>query len=182
VKETGKVGVRYDAQLTGEAYSPEVLESGLKQVAEFRRGMRTQEGWKQYKYLSPEEFIVNEGKAYEVPDKPPQITLMTPKECYRNSAMMVIKHPEKYDYVEGVYASPDLPIQIEHAWLVDKETGKVVDPTLGWRPKAAYHGVRFDRQFLVRKMVQNGYYGIMSNGFEINDVVLGKDKDFKYAK
>jgi hypothetical protein len=157
------------------------MAKGLKQRADFRRENPAWAGIDS-KYRSAEEFVVNEGKAYEVPDEPPQIQLMTPKECYRNSALTVIRKPDKYDYVEGYYASPDLPIKIEHAWLVDKETGKVVDPTLGWRPKAAYHGVRFDRKFVIRKMVKNGYYGIMSDGHDMNEVTMGEDKDFKYAK
>lgn len=134
------------------------------------------------KYGGPQDFVRNEGKEFDVPDKPPKIPLMTPKECYSNAAKTMIHEPGKYNYVEGYYTSSHLPFPIEHAWLEDKETGTVVDPTLGWQPKARYIGVAYPRKFVTQKLVKNGYYGIHSDGNTVNDVVLGLDKDYPYKK
>lgn len=182
-KDTGKLGIRHDADLTGEPVPEKALTDYIDAVGDMQvknlvaRGMTDK-----VKYGGPQDFIRSEGHSFEVPDKPPQIKLMTPKECYSNATKMMLHNPEKYDYAEGFYLSSHLPFPIEHAWLVDKETHTVVDPTLGWQPTARYAGVVYPEKFVIKKMLQNQYYGIMSNGNTVNDVVLGIDKDFHYAK
>ena len=74
---------------------------------------------------------------------------MTAKECYSNATKMMLDDPTKYDYVEGYYTSSHLPFPIEHAWLVDKGNGTVVDPTLGWQPTARYVGVIYPKMFVI---------------------------------
>jgi hypothetical protein len=136
------------------------------------------------KYCGTPDFVLQEGKEFKVPATPPKIALMTPKECFKNSATMAVMErggSGKYDYVEGYTMDRLLPFPIDHAWLADKQTGEVVDPTLGWRPKAQYFGVKFDKPFVMKKLVQNGHYGLFSDGVMGCPLVLGKDKDYKYA-
>lgn len=190
-KETGKLGMRFDAELTGERTPLKSLTDYLSMQANYQRGNLDRlkktggndEGWK---YGGTGDYLMSEGKEFDVPSEPPQIKLGTPKECYSNSAnTMLDSGGGKYDYAEGLYISPHLPFPIEHAWLVDKATGTVVDPTLGWQPKARYFGVQYPKVFVIKKMLQHKYYGIHSGGEMGNDIVFGIDKDYKgykYAK
>lgn len=174
--------MRHDAVLTGERTPLEDVEGYLNVSAHFQRENMKKHPIEGQKYGGTADFITAEGHEFDVPEEPPQIKLMTPKECYSNATHMALDNPKQYDYVEGVYASPHLPFPIEHAWLVDKNTGTVVDPTLGWQPKARYVGVAYPKMFVMRKMLQNKYYGIHSDGNMMNPVTLGLDKDFNYAK
>jgi hypothetical protein len=186
-KETGKLGLRYDADLTSKRVPESHMREFMSMMATYQRGNLEQlnkagkndEGWK---YGGLDDYLLSQGQEFDVPDKPPQIKLQTPRECYSNAANTMLNRPGKYDYVEGKYVSPHLPFPIDHAWLVDKKTGTVVDPTLGWQPKARYFGVRYPKLFVVSKMLENKYYGIHSNGVTSNPVVMGVDKDFKYGK
>lgn len=183
-KKTGKIGQRFDAVLTGDPLPEKDLAEHIAFLGNFQHknmlARATPEQKEKLKYGGTADFLLNEGEWFDVPDEPPQIELMTPRECYSNATKMMLKNPSRYEYVEGLYASSHLPFPIEHAWLSDKETGKVVDPTLGWQPKSRYFGVAYTKKFVIRKMVDNGYYGIHSNGHMMNDVVLGTDKDYKY--
>jgi len=180
----GKLGLRYDADLTGERVPANQLTDYLHMVSGFQHKQLVDRGGDKegMKYGGLDDFLVNEGKEFDVPKEPPQIKLMTAKECYSNATHMMLDNSSKYGYVEGKYVSTHLPFPIDHAWLVDKKTGTVVDPTLGWQPKARYFGVQYSKMFVIKKMLQNKYYGIHSNGNMVNDVVLGKDKEFKYAR
>lgn len=172
--------MRHDADLTGERLPAKDLKSYIDAVGDMQVNNLQGRNIPGVKYGGPHDFVRKEGREFDVPDKPPQIKLMTPKECYSNSAKMMIHEPDKYNYVEGYYASGHLPFPIEHAWLEDKATGKVVDPTLGYQPTARYMGVVYPKKYVVHQMVKNGYYGIHSDGNTVNDVVLGLDKDFPY--
>lgn len=48
------------------------------------------------------------------------------RQCYLNAARIAMENPYTYDYVEGI-ATCILPT--EHAWLIDKTYGWVIDPT-----------------------------------------------------
>jgi len=189
-ERTGKLGLRYDTELTGDRTPLSAITGYMGASARFNRDNLERlnkeggnsDGWK---YGGPADYLEHEGQEFDVPNEPPQIKLGTPKECYSNSANMALGWPSgprnKYDYAEGLYASPHLPFPIEHAWLVDKKTGTVVDPTLGWQPKARYFGVRYPTTFVKKKLKQQGYYGLHSNGVMANPVVFGVDKDMKYG-
>ena len=184
-KETGKLGLRHDALLTGDRLPLTDLTGHLDAVAAMQRdNMKEHRISPDQKYGGTADYLQHEGKEFDVPDKPPQIKLGTPKQCYSNAADIAagFLKPSGYDYAEGLYASSRLPFPIEHAWLVDKATGKAVDPTLGWQPKARYFGVQYPREFLRKKLMENRYYGLHSDGHMMNKVVFGLDKDMKYAK
>lgn len=50
------------------------------------------------------------------------------KECYHNTWLAVLR--TNLRYFEGFVWSKEVPIPLEHSWLI-KPDGKVVDPTLG---------------------------------------------------
>jgi hypothetical protein len=166
-KDIKNRGIRVDAQLEGEQYPMEEFTKMLDFFPDH----------------SIEHFVRKEGEPFTVPDRPPQIDIMEPKQCFMNCAKktaMTFSDDEKYDYVEGYVIDTKLPFPIHHAWLVERGTDKVADPTMGWRPTAAYYGVRMSRTYVRRKLVENGYYGILTDGMRPNDIVLGTDEDFDY--
>ena len=183
-KKTGKLGLRYDAELTGDRVPADQLTGYMKMLGDYQRSNLEahKDKMEGVKYGGMEDYLLHEGKEFDVPDDPPQVKLGTPKECYSNCDMRALREPAKYDYAEGKYVSPRLPFPIDHAWLVDKQTGKVVDPTLGWQPKARYFGVQYSKQFVTKKLLQNKYHGLHSGGVMLNDIVLGRDKDYEYGK
>jgi hypothetical protein len=73
-----------------------------------------------------------------------------PKECYYNAWKCDVGG--RYDYYEGVSRDPNLPVLIAHSWLVDKNTGEVIDPTFvihkEERKDLEWIGVKIDRQWL----------------------------------
>lgn len=160
-------GIRVDAKLEGDPLPVEDLKTVMSVFGGHRSSM--------------ESFVLDQGQEFKVPDSPPQIDLMTPKECFKNAAeLTAMAFDDKYDYVEGFVMDRELPFPIHHAWVSPKGANEVVDPTLGWRPLAAYMGVKMTNKFLRRKLVENGYYGVMTDGIRLNPVVLGEDEDFDY--
>lgn len=175
-------GVRYDIATTGEKLPLENFTKTLGMWAASERSSAERNG---LKYGGPHDFVLGEGKEFHVPSSPPPIKIMTPKECFRNSAQMIMDDARfgeggSYEYVEGFVQGPELPFPILHAWLANKTTGEVVDPTLGWNPTSRYFGVPFKTKFLYRKLSENGYYGLFTNGDFSNKIVLGQDKDYVY--
>lgn len=127
------------------------------------------------------KFVATQGVPMKIPAKPPAIPIGVPKQCFKNASLMALAEPDKYDYAEGLFTSPMVGLLIHHGWLVDKVTNEVVDPTLGWRPKAYYHGVRMDAAFVEKKMMETKVYGTFFGPHEMpTDFLMGKDKDFNY--
>lgn len=177
-------GIRYDAELNGERVPLSALTEQMKFMAQVQQGNAQQHG---VRYGGMEAFVLAKGQEFDVPDSPPAIALMTPKECFANAVKFMDKDgslyadTSKYQYAEGFVISPRLPFPIHHAWIVNRETGLVIDPTLGWQPKARYFGVAFETPFLRKKLVKQGYYGLLSGDVMVHDLVLGRDSDFDYG-
>lgn len=160
----GRVGVKYDAVLEGEKVSEEMHRKFL--------------GFGKLK-----EFVSREGSSMEAPDSPPQIKLGKMKSCFENASKVIMfnqftEDDEKYKYCEGYVMLPTLPIPIHHAWLQDKD-GKVVDPTLGWQPKASYIGIAYSKDDLFRSLRKNKTYGLFIGPDEMPTefVKIAKDED-----
>lgn len=80
--------------------------------------------------------------------------------CYMNATNRAIDHPDKYAYVEGYVTVHG--VSIAHAWNVDRETGRVVDPTIRSNDGiGAYVGVPIKDEYLMRSMVRTGVYGVL---------------------
>jgi len=177
-------GLRYDAELTGERLPSEALVGYLKAFAQFQKQNAQQHG---LRYGGSEDFVMGEGREFDVPEAPPAIKLGTPKECFSNAVDFIMQkdglsEKGRYRYVEGYVMSPKLPMAIHHAWVEDTQTGLAIDPTLGWNPKARYYGVSFEPAYLRKKLVEHGYYGLFTGDVMVHDLVLGKDADYKYRE
>ena len=153
------------------------LRTSLEQVAGLYKTLH-QKARTNFRYGSIEEFVLNEGTEMRLARCNPRRAKMTAKECYRNATLLATMHP-KYTYVEGFAMSPSLPLALSHAWVLNSK-GEVLDPTWGWRDGTVYLGVPFETEDLIERTTTSGYYGVLSNGMTIHDVVFGKDPTFNY--
>jgi hypothetical protein len=51
---------------------------------------------------------------------------------------------------------------MEHAWCVNRKTGKVVDPTWDNTEENVYFGIPFNRKWLLKHVLKKQTYGILS--------------------
>jgi hypothetical protein len=84
------------------------------------------------------------------------------KGCYGNSMRAALYDYNKdLQYYEGYYISKEVPIPIEHAWTVDKKTGRVVDPTvLAWEKhgEISYFGTAIPNEYIMVKTMKDECY------------------------
>jgi len=85
------------------------------------------------------------------------------KQCYRNCWNIALGN-RGYEYYEGFVWSEDIPIPIEHTWLV--KDGKVIDPTLIIDNKTAEKQLRSDKEY--RHLVTD-------KGFKIRESRIGDE-------
>jgi hypothetical protein len=81
-------------------------------------------------------------------------------ECFNNSFMFV-QEPKGYVYCEGLACGDPIGLPIHHAWLLNPETGRVIDRTPVWssmdRQTTAYYGLPVKTDFLLLNGAQTGY-------------------------
>ena len=182
-EKTTPLGLRWDMDVKGNPLPLSNLTNHLNAIAGYQRENLKSHPTSGFRYGGMEDFVTSVGSEMKSPYTPPQIKLMPPKECYSNATeMAVFNQPDKYDYAEGFVTLPKVPFPVQHAWCVDKITGTVVDPTMGWNPRGNYFGIKFDRRFVLEKMMQNKFYGVLSGRDMVTDLTLGIDKDYHYAK
>lgn len=94
---------------------------------------------------------------------PTGLDLGCPKECFKNATHVMLNRTDLF-YVEGYAMNVvDLPIPIEHAWLVDGD-GTVIDPTWPHAGDHVYYGVAFKRDVVEQAMIAtDGDAGILGN-------------------
>ena len=64
-------------------------------------------------------------------------------ECFANAANLVCLKDSNFSYVEGLAERPSVGIVTEHAWVIDKRTNDIIDPT--WKNDGVdYVGVAFE--------------------------------------
>jgi hypothetical protein len=81
----------------------------------------------------------------------------SPKQCYRNAAMLALAE-SCLVYCEG-FAVAHFPV--EHAWCVDR-VGRVVEPT--WHcPGSEYFGVPIRTAYLRKALVDQGSCGVLGS-------------------
>lgn len=128
------------------------------------------------------EWLLKHGELCGQRVKRKGLTLMTMKQCYSNS-LRTIMHREvdrdEWFYTEGVVASHDLPILIDHAWLTNRK-GEVLDRTLrskgikGVDRTFSYFGIPFKPDFVIEETMRQGFYGLFSDGLMYNRNIVGK--------
>ena len=94
--------------------------------------------------------VASRGVEYAMPDAAPPIKLLYPKHCYENSMKTALHDSKRFGYVEGLVFGPGLPMPIPHAWVVDRNSNTVVDPTLGWVQGARYKGFEYSAKAVMR--------------------------------
>jgi hypothetical protein len=110
------------------------------------------------KYHTPIEYVLAEGQKFTGSPLPPDISLGTVKECFRNATLLVIENPG-WKYAEGFAMPPNL-LPVLHGWCVTPE-GKVIDNTFRDPEKCAYHGVVYDRDKFIKHMYKAKFYGLL---------------------
>lgn len=172
-------GVRFDADLNAEPIPEDTAKGMMVQWANMLGGSERREDGQ---YPSMQAFLLVNGEVGKIPSSPPPIDLMKVKDCYRNATVMaVFENPDKYEYTEGVVVTRGVPIPIEHAYLTDRKTGEVVDPTLGWRPDASYFGVRIPKEIVAKSASDTGWYGVLTpGGGAPSKLARGVHPDFPY--
>lgn len=112
------------------------------------------------------DFILKHGTKMEGAE--PSLPQREIKQCFKNSTDFVAENMSRPKanqprYYEGFVVKPDLPILIHHAWNMDTY-GRVLDLTLRGCENAEYFGIHIDNDTLLRRTVEQEYYGIFSNG------------------
>ena len=93
---------------------------------------------------------------------PPWLQIGEPHQCFSNAAAQAIAREDVF-YAEGYALEPELPIPIQHAWLVNSE-GWVIDPTWKTTKGHMYFGMVFSRRFVTKMLGQTrGEAGILVN-------------------
>jgi hypothetical protein len=123
------------------------------------RNREIPEGWP---FDSTHDFLIRTASAFPHRDLPKGVKWGKQRGCYENAARLVIQHPDRFLYVEGL--ARGVLIHVAHAWVVDRE-GYVVDNT--WRDEEGdefvherlYFGVPFQAEYLKRQLAVTKEYG-----------------------
>lgn len=98
--------------------------------------------------------ILKYGQVFKLPEKKPDwLQISEPRNCFNNATACAVTRPDIH-YAEGYALAPDLPIPVQHAWLVDSE-GQVLDPTWPDTQDHVYFGIAFRRQFVIEMLTSN---------------------------
>lgn len=100
------------------------------------------------------QYLLTHGKQFNIIDKEKSEKIRTErlcklKECYYNAQLMALDSDMKY--YEGYAVSGQLPIPVEHAWLVSN--GKVIDITWYDLSKPDYFGLEIPKDFIRKNML-----------------------------
>lgn len=76
------------------------------------------------------------------------------RHCFANSAKLASERDDVF-YAEGYAFNGEIPIPMQHAWLVD-ENGCPIDPTWEQSPDHIYFGIVFRTAFITEMMKING--------------------------
>lgn len=151
-----------------------------------------------------EGYVLREGRSYEsqelTPDEMAYVLAISKrmqfpiKQCYYNSQMLLTMrdHENRLTYVEGFCAHAVIPVL--HGWL--EIGGKVVDVTMrtknlakrrqlkdrvlgSWSDGRQYWGVRFDREYVVGRMIDRRAAGSLIDDWEGRFPLLRRERPEK---
>lgn len=116
---------------------------------------------KDWKFACKEEFILEHGQEWIAAKRPATISKRNDGECFSNSAS-VLAERQDWVYVEGMAITAGLPDHVvHHAWLIDPQTRKVIDPTWNEPENATYFGVPFKDLYLLQVVTERKQYGVI---------------------
>jgi len=136
------------------------LNAATKQIAELRSGRSPT-----MRYRGVEAFVLEKGAFFPGAPKPAGVKWGVQKQCYMNAYKLADSDSDRYAYVEGL-ALPDFewPMGFEHAWVVDRQNGQVVDNT--WRkPGRAYFGVEMPLDKVRNVLLETKVYGVLPEAY-----------------
>lgn len=94
--------------------------------------------------------------------KPTWLEAGQQKNCFTNATTAAVTRSDVI-YAEGYVLEPELPIPVQHAWLLDP-SGAVVDPTYADTTDHAYFGIAFRRDFGIDMLAKTkGQAGLLVN-------------------
>lgn len=103
--------------------------------------------------FGPAGALLRYGKTFEPADtNPVWLTRGPAKQCFDNATQVLISRLAAGDttvrYAEGYAMDAELPIPMQHAWLVDADD-QVVDPTWHDAAENLYFGIVFEASFVL---------------------------------
>lgn len=115
--------------------------------------------------FGPAGALLRYGEEFEpAANHPKWLTHGAAKQCFDNVTQVLISRTTTGDtsvrYTEGYAMDAELPIPMQHAWLVDADN-KVIDPT--WRDMAdnLYFGIVFETSFVLNLLQIKKSAGIL---------------------
>lgn len=123
----------------------------IKYISELEQMTSRSQAGKFHKWLKCEgKLFTNISNNHNINNLNPII-----KRCYDNCSKAVIRN-NNFLYYEG-YVFTDLGIPVEHAFLINKENNKVVDPTLSILGVKGleYYGINIPKYDLVKLLLNN---------------------------
>lgn len=113
--------------------------------------------------FGPSIAIIRYGNVFQtIAESPEWLRIGQARDCFNNATAYAVVRDDVF-YAEGYALEPELPLPVQHAWLVDRE-GKVIDPTWKDTRDHAYFGIAFNQDFVRDQLVQNsGNAGILVN-------------------
>ncbi len=88
------------------------------------------------------------------PNRPHWLLLGPKRACFSNATPYAITRNDVF-YAEGYAMEPEIPIPIQHAWLVD-HSGAVIDATWDDTKEHVYFGIAFKQSFVSQVLTENG--------------------------
>ncbi|MBV7518960.1 hypothetical protein [Ensifer sp. ENS12] len=129
----------------------EEIKHHVEQIADIERG------------FGPSIALMKYGSAFQPLDQRPQwLRQGQARDCFNNATAYAAVRDDVL-YAEGYALEPELPLPVQHAWLVDRH-GQVIDPTWKDTRDHAYFGIAFKRDFVRDQLGKNrGNAGILVN-------------------
>ena len=121
----------------------------------------------EFRYQSYEALVLDIGRPFVQTES--TLERGTIKECYSNALEVAMTNLGLY-YCEGYAASHIIGIPLQHAWVCNEE-GEAIEVT--WpHENSKYFGVALDIDFVIKRTLKNGYYGLLSNDWLADNILL----------
>ena len=122
----------------------------IEQMVQLTENAGTPDEWF---YSNLYELVLMEG--YEFPLEHlhfPASSRTGNQQCFMNCFLLTMTAPQKYTYCEGFALGCVIPVH--HAWIWDKDSCKIIDPT--WKQGEGYYGVPIQRDYVMERMLESG--------------------------
>lgn len=105
--------------------------------------------------FGPSIAVLKYGSSFKpLAGRPRWLNLGQARDCFNNATAYAAVRDDVL-YAEGYALEPELPLPVQHAWLVDRQ-GNVMDPTWKDTRDHAYFGIAFKQEFVREQLSKNG--------------------------